>query len=125
LYRALQHEIGKLDIMHLTSVFRWPTGAAARVARNAGVPYVLSPQGMLVKDLITRRNRLAKLAWIYLIESSNLERAAALHLTSRLEWTELARFGWQLPRVTIIPNPIDEPSAENGKIATRHRDDYI
>ena len=50
LYWALHNEIGKLDIVHLTSVFRWPTWAAARVARNAGVRYVLSPQGMLVKD---------------------------------------------------------------------------
>jgi glycosyltransferase involved in cell wall biosynthesis len=117
LYQALRQEIGRLDIVHLTSVFRWPTWAAARAARNAGVPYVLSPQGMLVKDLIARRNQLAKLAWIHLIERFNVEQATALHLTSRLEWTELARFGWQLPRVAVIDNPIDEPSIENGKIA--------
>jgi hypothetical protein len=37
---------------------------------------------MLVKDLIARRSRLAKAAWIHLIERSNVEQAAALHLTS-------------------------------------------
>ena len=118
LSRTLHHEIGKFDIVHLTSVFRWPTWAAAYAARNTGVPYVLSPQGMLVKDLIARRSRLAKSAWINLIERSNVEQAAAVHLTSQLEWTELARFGWRLPRVAIIPNAIDEPSAQNGKIAS-------
>ena len=116
--RALHHEIGKLDIVHLHTVFLWPTWAAARAARRAGVPYVLSPRGMLVKDLIARRSRLAKSAWIHLIERSNVEQAAALHLTSELEATELERFGWRLPRLTVIPNAIDEPLPPNGKIAS-------
>ena len=80
-------------------------GCAA--ARHARIPYVLSPRGMVVKDLIARRSRLAKSAWIRLTERSNLEQAAALHLTSQLEETEIERFGWQLPRLIVIPNAID------------------
>ena len=90
--QALRHEIGKFDLVHLHSVFLWPTWAAARAARNVGIPYVLSPRGMLVKDLIARRSRFAKSAWIRLIERSNVERAAALHLTSPLEGAELETF---------------------------------
>jgi glycosyltransferase involved in cell wall biosynthesis len=116
--QALVQEISKLDIVHLHSVFLWPTWAAARAARNAGVPYVLSPHGMLVKDLIARRSRLAKSAWIHLIERANIERAAALHLTSQLEGSEVERFGWRLPRLAVIPNAIDEPLSGNGKIAS-------
>jgi glycosyltransferase involved in cell wall biosynthesis len=116
--RALHHEVGKLDVVHLHSVFLWPTWAAARAARNSGVPYVLSPRGMLVKDLITRRSRLAKSAWIHLIERSNVEKAAALHLTSQLEGTEVERFGWRLPRLVVIPNAIDEPLFQNDNIAS-------
>jgi glycosyltransferase involved in cell wall biosynthesis len=115
--RALRHEIGKFDVVHLHSVFLWPTWAAARAARNAGVPYVLSPRGMLVKDLIARRSWLAKSAWIHLIERSNVEQAAALHLTSQLEGTEIERFGWRLSRLVVIPNAIDQPLCQNGKIA--------
>src|SRR6516165_2148375 len=115
--RALHHAIGKIDIVHLHSVFLWPTWAAARAARRAGVPYVLSPRGMLVKDLIARRSRLAKSTWIHLIERSNVEQAAALHLTSQLETTELERFGWRLPRLVIIPNAVDEPISANGNVA--------
>jgi glycosyltransferase involved in cell wall biosynthesis len=116
--RALHQEIGKFDIVHLHSVFLYPTWAAARAARNAGIPYVLSPRGMLVKELIARRSRLAKSAWIHLIERSNLEQAAALHLTSQLEETELKYFGWRLPRLVAIPNAIDEPLSPNGNIAS-------
>jgi glycosyltransferase involved in cell wall biosynthesis len=114
---ALRHQIGNFDLVHLHSVFLWPTWAAARAARNIGIPYVLSPRGMLVKDLIARRSRLAKSAWMRLIEKANVEQAAALHLTSQLEGTELAYFGWRLPRLAVIPNAIDEPLSPNGKIA--------
>jgi glycosyltransferase involved in cell wall biosynthesis len=72
---------------------------------------------MLVKDLIARRSRLAKSAWIRIIERANVEQATALHLTSQLESTELAYFGWRLPKVAVIPNAVDEPSSPNGKIA--------
>ena len=115
--QALHREIGKFRVVHLHSVFLWPTWAAARAARNVGTPYVLSPRGMLVKDLIARRSRLVKSAWIHLIERANVEQAAALHLTSQLESTELASFGWRLPRLAVIPNAVDEPMSPNGKIA--------
>ena len=116
--KALHHAIGKVDIVHLHTVFLWPTWAAARAARNTAVPYVLSPRGSLVKDLIARRSWLAKSAWIHFIERSNVEQAAALHLTSELERTELECFGWQLPRLAVIPNAIDEPISANGNIAS-------
>jgi glycosyltransferase involved in cell wall biosynthesis len=116
--RALESEIGKFDVVHLHSVFLWPTWAAARAARKAGVPYVLSPRGMLVKDLIGRRSWLAKSAWMQIIERSNVEQAAAVHLTSQLEAAELQRFGWRLPRLAVIPNGVDEPSPSGGEIAT-------
>src|SRR5262249_15806856 len=116
--RALKNEIGYFDALHLHSVFLWPTWAAARAARKAGVAYVLSPRGMLVRDLIGRRSWLAKSAWIQIIERSNLRQAAAVHLTSQLEAAELQRFGWRLPRLAVIPNGGDEPPPRDSQIAT-------
>jgi len=73
---------------------------------------------MLVRDLIARRSWLTKSAWIQIIERSNLEQAAAVHLTSQLEAAELQRFGWRLPRLAVIPNGVDEPPPCDGQIAT-------
>ena len=115
--RALQREIGTFDAVHLHSVFRWPTWAAACAARKAGAPYVLAPRGMLIKDLIARRSRIAKSMWIRLVERSNVEHAAAIHLTSQLEAAELERFGWLLPRLAVIANGIDDPLPSAGEIA--------
>ena len=62
LARALRREIAGADVAHLHSVFLWPTWAAARLARRAQVPYVISPRGMLVEKLIKSRHRLLKSA---------------------------------------------------------------
>ena len=102
--RALRREVGSFDLLHLHSVFLWPTWAAARAARSAKVPYVVSPRGMLVKDLIRRKSRWLKSTWIRLIERANLERAAAIHVTSETEAAELLRFGFGLPPLITIPN---------------------
>src|SRR5262245_9727025 len=82
---AMRVQMPGLDVAHLLSVFLWPTTAAARAARRAGVPYVLCPRGMLVADLIRRKRRLLKTAWIKLFERSNLAQAATIHLTSEVE----------------------------------------
>src|SRR5262249_49765833 len=78
--QTLAREAAAFDVLHLHSVFLWPTWAAARSARRARVPYLISPRGMLVKELIERRNRLVKSAWIKLIEKSNLEMASTIHV---------------------------------------------
>ena len=115
---ALRREIGNFDRVHLHSVFLWPTWAAARAARAAGVPYVLSPRGMLVQDLIHRKSRWLKTAWIALIERHNLERAAAIHVTSATEADELRPFGFHLPPVIVVPNGIEPPEFMLGRPAS-------
>ncbi len=104
---ALNAELRTFSLVHIHSVFVWPTLAAARSARTGGIPYVLSPRGMLVKDLIQRRSPIVKSAWIQLFEKSNLERASAIHATSELEAEELNRFNFRLARVATIANGID------------------
>ena len=110
--RALAENVGSFDLAHLHSVFLWPTSAAARAARAAGVPYVLSPRGMLVKDLFRARSRYAKTAWMVLFERANLVRAAGIHVTSAVEAAALREFGYRLSgRVFVVPNGVDIPGA--------------
>jgi glycosyltransferase involved in cell wall biosynthesis len=106
--RALRGAMAGCDVAHLHSVFLWPTWQAARSAQAANVPYVISPRGMLVKRLIESRSRLIKTAWIALIERSNLEQAAAVHLTSEVERGEIEKFGWRLRRTVVAPNVVED-----------------
>ena len=112
MHEALALNITNFDILHLHSVFLWPTSAAARAARKAGIPYILSPRGMLVGDLIRRKSSLAKHAWIALFERRNIENAAAVHLTSEIEASELSALGLRYKRLTVLPNGIDLPKRE-------------
>ena len=74
---ALKAQVAQFDVVHLHSVFLWPTWAAARVACARRVPYILSPRGMLVGDLIRRKSHWLKSAWIRLIERRNLRAGTA------------------------------------------------
>lgn len=120
LARTLPQAVRGADIVHLHSVFLWPTLAAAQAARDAGVPYVLSPRGMLVGELIRRRSALVKRAWIALFERRNVEQAAAVHCTSELERRELLALGLA-PRATfVVPNGVELP-----QVAPASRDDTV
>ncbi len=109
--KALNETVEGFDVIHLHTVFLWPTTAAAAAARRHRVPYVLAPRGMLVAELIRAKSRLLKSAWIHLFERRNLAHAAAVHVTSQIEADGIAALGLPMPRVAVIPNGIEMPPA--------------
>lgn len=110
--RELMGLLPEVDLVHLHAVWQWPTWVGGRMAERAGVPYVLSPRGMLVRDLIERKSRLAKKAWLALIERRTLARAAAIHCTSELEAAEIRALGLDLAPIVVIPNGVDLPDTD-------------
>ena len=106
LARALASQISTFDVVHTHAIYLWPMWMAARASRKAGIPYVVSPRGMLERGLIDSRSTLMKKIWIGLIERRNLERAAAIHVTSTRESTEARAFGFELPDIFEIPNGV-------------------
>lgn len=107
MWRALKKSVATFDVVHLHSVFLWPTWAAARIAHRLKVPYVIAPRGMLVKDLIRRKSRAIKSAWICLIEKRNIERSALMHFTAEIESREFQQFQFKFTRECIVPNGVD------------------
>ena len=107
---ALKSEVSSFDVIHLHSVFLWPTWAAARVARSSGVPFLVSPRGMLGPDVIRRKSRFVKSAWIRLIERKTLRESAAVHITSELEGEEIRSLGLKLPKLCCVPNGVNSPA---------------
>lgn len=105
--RALEKNVATFDVLHLHSVFLWPTLAAACEARRAKVPYVLAPRGMLIEDLIRRKSRLRKTAWIELFERRNVAGAAAIHVTSELEQSELESLGLRARHIAVVANGVE------------------
>ena len=122
--KALRRDVAGFDVAHTHSVFLWPTRVAAQAAFSHHVPYVLSPRGMLVQDLLRRKSRWAKQAWIRVFEERNIKNAAAIHVTSRVEAEELGKFGFDLPPVSVVPNGVDLPGIDEpeGAAAAEIRD---
>lgn len=108
--RALDETISSFDVVHIHYVWVWTTIRAAAAARRRAVPYVLAPRGMLVADLIRRRSRLAKQAWLALFGMRDVAAAAAIHVTSDVEAAEFNGLGLLTRRVVVIPNGVDPPS---------------
>lgn len=105
--RWLENSVGWFDVVHLHSVFLWPTLAAARAAQAAEVPYLVAPRGMLIGDVIRRKSRWVKTAWINLFERATLEASAGLHVTAGLEAEHVKALGLPSPAVFCIPNGVD------------------
>ncbi|HET8775933.1 MAG TPA: glycosyltransferase [Thermoanaerobaculia bacterium] len=106
--RAL-HAVRDYDVVHIHAVYLWPGVAAARAARAAGVPYAISPRGMLVPELIRQKSRAMKTLWLRLLERRGFAHASAIHFTSQLEWEDAKRVGIPLPSPVVVPNGVDLP----------------
>jgi glycosyltransferase involved in cell wall biosynthesis len=109
--RAVKETVAGFDVVHIHCMWVWPTTAAARAARKAGVPYVIAPRGMLVRELIRGKSRLVKTLWIALFDRANLNRAAAVHLTTQAEGRQLAELDFAPARVAVIGNGVDLAAA--------------
>jgi glycosyltransferase involved in cell wall biosynthesis len=118
---ALEEQIDCFDLVHGHSVYLWPTMLAARVSLKKQTPYVLSPRGMLVKELITKRNRFLKSIWIRLIERKNVSIASAIHFTSVTEAEAAKRFNLNMKTSFVIPNGIDMNDVELFKRQNRRQ----
>jgi glycosyltransferase involved in cell wall biosynthesis len=109
----LSRQVPYFDIVHLHAVFLWPMWAAARIAEESGVPYVVSPRGMLVRDLVQRKSKWVKRFWIKFIEQRTLSSAGGIHVTTQKELDEIRQFDFTLPSVLVVPNGVDGPEIES------------
>jgi glycosyltransferase involved in cell wall biosynthesis len=103
---ALRDLIPRATVVHIHSLYLFSTLVASRIAKRAGVPYIVRPHGTL-DPYIRRRHRRLKKLYHALIEDATLRKAAAIHFTTREE-EELAHSA--LPagvRTRVVPLGID------------------
>jgi glycosyltransferase involved in cell wall biosynthesis len=111
LSRALRRNISAFDVVHLQTIYLWPTYAGARAAQRAGIPYVMSPHGMMIGRMIRQKSRVVKTAWIHLIEKRSLRHASALQVNAQLEAREAEALGLNLPEIFSIPVGVAPPKS--------------
>jgi glycosyltransferase involved in cell wall biosynthesis len=118
---TLRSYLHTFDLVHLHGLWNLPVWTAARAARRAGVPYFISPRGMLNPQAVGIRAWRKRLFY-QLLERRNLASAAFLHATSSAEAAALAALRLDVPIVTLgngVDLPEDRP--EGGGAFRRQR----
>lgn len=104
LWRWLRMNTINFDVIHIHSIFDFPTYMASMEARKAGKPYIIRPLGTL-DPWGFKRKRWKKLPYYILVEKFNLRRANAIHVTSVSEAGNVRKLGFQ--NEVIIPPAIE------------------
>jgi glycosyltransferase involved in cell wall biosynthesis len=107
--RGLFARAHEFDILTLHALYLFPMIAGSFAARRSGVPYIVFPHGMLVKELVAEKSKRMKQAWLWLFGRRLCEQAAAIRVTSEVEKEDVQRFGWALPPIINLPNAVREP----------------
>jgi glycosyltransferase involved in cell wall biosynthesis len=124
---SLRTELGRrardFDVIHIHSLFLYPSYAAFAVASQHHVPYVVSLRGML-DPYLRRRGRIRKAIADALWQRRMLTGAATIHLTSRRELELVSDVAPRVPRA-VIPNPVDCTQFDELPAPTVFSDRYL
>jgi glycosyltransferase involved in cell wall biosynthesis len=118
--RALRERVADFDIVHIHSIYLWPTTIAAFWCRRRRVPYLVRPAGSLDPVLLSTAyegwmsalpSRAKK--WLYLktVGSRDLNGAAGIHFTSQAEMEASHSLGVR-PNKYVRPLGVDPPPSQ-------------
>jgi glycosyltransferase involved in cell wall biosynthesis len=111
----LRANIGNYDIIHTHELFTFAPLIAARLARAAQIPYVMTPHGALDTWGMRNKSRLIKAASVRLMEGPLLADAAAVNSMTPLEQSRAQRHGLSLRPLVLPVGVIDsEEPQESG-----------
>ena len=96
------------DLVHVHGLFSYTTLPACEAARHFKKPYVITPHGMLDPWCLSHK-WWKKYPYYHLLERKNLGQVSAIHVTSSLEATGLAKLGYS-EKSHVIPLCVDLPN---------------
>lgn len=104
----LRANIRGYDIVHTHELFTFAPLVAARLARAARIPYLMTPHGALDSWGMRNKSRLVKAASVRLVEGPLLAAAAAVNFMTPLEQSRAAEQGLSF-RPLVLPVGIVPP----------------
>ena len=96
-----------IDVIHLHGLWSPSIHLAARFSRGAGIPYVVSPRGMLSDWCIGSKSLRKRIAWAG-YQRKDLQRSSCIHATSDAEAFDIRSKGF-VDGVEVIPHGCDLP----------------
>ena len=106
---ALKRKIPDCDVVHIHSLYQFPSTVAAHYCRRFGVPYMVMPHGVLDPYLF-RRHRGRKWMYELAFERHTLRAAAAVHFVTAEEMRLAQATGYRF-RPVVAPFGVDVDQA--------------
>lgn len=97
----LAAEVGSFDIVHLHSLWKYPTFSAARACRRAGVPYVVLLNGMLEMYSVHHRSYWKKRIYWWLREGKIEGGAKGIHCLNQAEVRRAVPWIRDMPKFVV------------------------
>lgn len=121
---AALRQAGKIDLVHIHQLYRFPQAAAAAFCRHHDMPYCVQPHGSLEPMLYHKRERRkAKRLYEMLIENRNLRKAAGLIYTAEGE-RDAVDFLHLSPPAFVVPNGLHLSEFSSDKVGQGFRSRY-
>jgi len=92
------------SLYHGHGIWQLPVHQMAQIAKKQGIPYIISPHGMLNPGALNQNYYKKRLA-LRLFQSRDLKEAVCLHATAELEANYIRDLGIKNP-IAVIPNGI-------------------
>jgi len=102
--RWLFKKVGDFDIVHVHSIFNFPSVAACLISRFRKKPYILKPLGILSEWGFANRHPFLKPLSFRFIEREMFLNAYAVHVTSDLERKAVEGFLQRDKQMVVIPD---------------------
>ena len=99
---------GEIRLLHNHSLWMMPNVYPGRVAKDFGLPLVVSPRGTLSAWAMASGSPVKRLFWP-LVQAPALGATRCFHATAESEYEDIRRMGFRQP-VAVVPNGIDIPA---------------
>lgn len=96
---------GHYDLIHAQNLWMPLYHKMAKIARKHGIPYIMTPRGCL-EPWCMKQKRIKKLVAFHLYQKRDLQQAACILATAKMEANNIRALGITAP-IAIIPNGID------------------
>ena len=105
--KELEEEIlkGNYDLIHAQNLWMPLYHKMAKIARKHGIPYIMTPRGCL-EPWCMKKKRIKKIVAFHLYQKRDLQQAACILATAKMEADNIRALGITAP-IAIIPNGID------------------
>lgn len=98
----------KFNLIQIQSMWDWPYHKVMVEARKLGIPYIVTPRGMLEPWSLCQKKWKKKLAW-WLYQRNDVQKSACVFTTAKMEADHVGNLGITTSRA-VIPNGIETDS---------------